>query len=166
MKQLSDLLTLIGTGAVLLVANLLLTPPCTSKPAKTETWLRHCHRRSVIDQSSEGRGFLYPFGHSNYSHLVALETCRKIPRYPAPPALRLERLAGETSQQGQHIGSLLVLDALRRLCRKGPWAIFLVDAKNERAAIFYERFLFQRIQETNLSLLIKIMNADRFVNLL
>lgn len=81
------------------------------------------------------------------------ETARKMPRYPAVPAIRLGRLAVDASQQRQHIGSLLVLDALRRACRNElAWAVFLVDAKTERSAIFYEKFLFQRFQEERLAL--------------
>lgn len=71
------------------------------------------------------------------------ETARKRPRYPSVPAIRLGRLAVAASTQGQHIGSLLVLDTLRRACRNElAWAVFLVDAKNERAATFYESLFF------------------------
>ena len=57
---------------------------------------------------------------------------RKMPRYPTVPAIRLGRLAVSTAHQGQHIGSLLVLDALRRTCNNEmAWAAFIVDAKNE-----------------------------------
>lgn len=60
-------------------------------------------------------------------------TGRKMPRYPSVPAIRLGRLAVDASKQGQHIGSLLVLDALRRACRNElAWAIFLVDAKKRK----------------------------------
>lgn len=93
------------------------------------------------------------------------ETARKMPRYPSVPAIRLGRLAVETSQQGQHIGSLLVLDALRRATgNELAWAIFLVDAKSDRAAIFYERFLFQRFQENTLALWMLRRNAEKFAN--
>ena len=46
--------------------------------------------------------------------LTALPTdlARKMPRYPSVPAIRLGRLAVSSARQGQHIGSLLVLDAL------------------------------------------------------
>lgn len=78
---------------------------------------------------------------------------RKMPRYPSVPAVRLGRLAVAADCQGQHIGSLLLLDALRRACANElAWAIFLVDAKNDRVATFYERFLFQRFMHSPLSL--------------
>lgn len=93
------------------------------------------------------------------------ETARKMPRYPSVPAIRLGRLAVDASMQGQHIGSLLLLDALRRACRTElAWAIFLVDAKNERAAIFYKRFLFQLFQENTLALWMLRRQAEKFVD--
>lgn len=93
------------------------------------------------------------------------ETARKMPRYPSVPAIRLGRLAVDASKQGQHIGSLLVLDALHRACRNElAWAIFLVDAKSERAAIFYERFLFLRFQEKTLALWRHRKDAEKFTD--
>ncbi len=80
-------------------------------------------------------------------------TARKMPRYPAVPAVRLGRLAVDKAFHGQHIGSLLVLDALRRACNDAvAWALFLVDAKNDRAVQFYKRFLFQSFHDNALSL--------------
>ena len=91
-------------------------------------------------------------------------TARKMPRYPSVPAIRLGRLAVATSMQGQHLGSLLVLDALRRACRNElAWAVFLVDAKNERAATFYERLLFQRFHENTLVLWMLRQQVENFV---
>ena len=45
---------------------------------------------------------------------------RRMPRYPAVPAIRLGRLAVASAFQGQHMGSLLVLAALRRSCCNEP----------------------------------------------
>jgi ribosomal protein S18 acetylase RimI-like enzyme len=78
---------------------------------------------------------------------------RKMPRYPSVPAIRLGRLAVRQSAQGRRIGSLLVLDAVRRACQLDlAWAVFLVDAKNDRVAAFYEKFLFQRFSENSCAL--------------
>ena len=88
----------------------------------------------------------------------------KMPRYPSVPAIRLGRLAVATTHQGQHIGSLLVLDALHRACRNEmAWATFIVDAKNDRAATFYEKFLFQRFKENGLSLWMHRKQAETLV---
>ncbi len=81
------------------------------------------------------------------------EVQRALPRYPQVPAVRLGRLAVHQSYQGQHIGSLLLLDALRRACNTElAWAFFLVDAKDERAATFYKKFQFTRFVDAPLKL--------------
>ena len=90
------------------------------------------------------------------------ETARKMPRYPSVPAIRLGRLAVTSAFQGQHIGSLLVLDALHRACcNELAWAVFLVDAKTEKAAVFYEKFLFQRFEEHKIQLWMHRKQAKR-----
>lgn len=72
---------------------------------------------------------------------VPEDVARATPRYPNVPAVRIGRLAVGSRMQGLHIGSLLVLDALRRSCRgELAWALFLADGKNERVAAFYEKF--------------------------
>jgi GNAT superfamily N-acetyltransferase len=92
------------------------------------------------------------------------DTARKLPRYPSAPAVRLGRLAVSASKQGQHTGSLLILDAFRRACRnEWAWAVFLVDAKNERAALFYEKFLIQRFCENKLSLWMHRKQAETLI---
>lgn len=92
------------------------------------------------------------------------DTARKMPRYPTVPAIRLGRLAVASSVQGRRIGSLLVMDALFRSCRNElAWAAFLVDAKNDRAAAFYEKFLFQRFTENNLALWMHRKQAETLV---
>lgn len=91
-------------------------------------------------------------------------TARKMPRYPSVPAIRLGRLAVSAAMQGRHIGSLLVLNALRRACRNElAWAVYLVDAKSARAAYFYEKLLFQHFSENRLSLWMHRKQAEALV---
>lgn len=91
---------------------------------------------------------------------------RRMPRYPAVPTVRLGRLAVASAFQGQHIGSLLVLDVLRRSCgNELAWAIFLVDAKEEQTVAFYEKFLFKRFAQRPLSLWIHRKQAERIARL-
>lgn len=91
---------------------------------------------------------------------------RRMPRYPAVPAIRLGRLAADAAFQGQHVGSLLVLDALRRsCCNELAWAIFLVDAKEEQTVAFYEKFLFRRFAQRPLSLWMHRKQAERIIDL-
>ena len=93
---------------------------------------------------------------------VPEEMARKMSRYPNIPAIRLGRLTVSSGIQGQHVGSLMVLDALRRSCRNElAWAIFLADAQRESEAIFYEKFLFQRFQENTLTLWMLRRQAEK-----
>ena len=75
------------------------------------------------------------------------ELARKLPRYDGVPAALIGRLARDSRVRGKGIGELLVADAVRRILSAAhSLAVFaiMVDAKNERAATFYEGFGFRR----------------------
>lgn len=92
---------------------------------------------------------------------------KKLPRYPAVPAILLGRLAVSGECQGRHIGTLLVLDALARACRNElAWAVFCVAAKNKRAAAFYEKMLFKPFQDRAQSLWMHRKQAEAIVSAL
>ena len=69
---------------------------------------------------------------------------KRLPHYPVPAAV-IGRLAVDREQQGRRLGETLLLDAIRRVLRASTtiavYAI-IVDAKNERAQAFYERYGF------------------------
>ncbi len=73
------------------------------------------------------------------------DLARRLPHYPVPAAV-LGRLAIDVAYQGRGLGELLLLDAIRRVVRASAtiavYAI-VVDAKNERARAFYERYGFR-----------------------
>ncbi len=73
---------------------------------------------------------------------------RKLTRHRAIPATLLGRLARDLSYQGQNLGELLLMDALRRAFRLSKqvasWAVF-VDAIDEKAGAFYRRYGFLEI---------------------
>jgi ribosomal protein S18 acetylase RimI-like enzyme len=71
----------------------------------------------------------------------------KLPHYDAIPAALIGRLARAAHARGQGIGELLVADAVRRILGASrSLAVFaiVVDAKDEHAVGFYERFGFRR----------------------
>ena len=75
------------------------------------------------------------------------ELARKLPRYDGVPAALIGRLARDNRVRGKGVGELLVADAVRRILGAArSLAVFaiVVDAKNERAATFYEGFGFHR----------------------
>ena len=78
---------------------------------------------------------------------VPEEFARKLPRYPFAPATLLGRLARDVHFPGT--GKLLLVDALRRAYRQVgevASATVIVDAKDARAAAFYESFGFRPLR--------------------
>lgn len=75
------------------------------------------------------------------------ELARKLPRYDGVPAALIGRLARDNRVRGQGVGELLVADAVRRILNAAQsLAVFaiMVDAKDERAATFYQGLGFRR----------------------
>jgi GNAT superfamily N-acetyltransferase len=83
------------------------------------------------------------------------EVIKRLPRYPAQPAVLLGRLAVDQQYRGQGLGALLVASALRRSLRLhteiGAMAV-IVDAKDDAARRFYEHHDFQPFPEHPLRL--------------
>ncbi|MCA9446754.1 MAG: GNAT family N-acetyltransferase [Candidatus Omnitrophica bacterium] len=71
---------------------------------------------------------------------------KKLPRYPLVPAILLGRLAVDKSHSGEGCGRKLIVDGMRRCLKIHDigWAVLLVEAKDEKAATYYEKFGFSR----------------------
>lgn len=73
---------------------------------------------------------------------------KKLPRYGNIPAIRLGRLAVSKEEQGKGLGRFLLTEAMIRcLQNEIAWAVFLVDAKDDHARRYYQRFGFLSFQE-------------------
>jgi len=74
---------------------------------------------------------------------------KRLPRYPAVPATLLGRLAVASEYQGQRLGELLLMDALRRCWETsktiGSTAV-ITDAKDAGAQRFYEKYDFRAFE--------------------
>ena len=69
---------------------------------------------------------------------------KKLPRYPVPVAL-LGHLAVNQQSHGQGLGSILLVDACKRVAAASETlavAAIAVDAKSAKAAAFYQHFGF------------------------
>ena len=70
---------------------------------------------------------------------------KALPKYPQIPATMLGRLAIASSMQGRGIGERLLVDALKRAWKNreviASWTV-IVDAINDSAADFYQRYGF------------------------
>ncbi|MFB3892493.1 MAG: GNAT family N-acetyltransferase [Phycisphaerae bacterium] len=90
--------------------------------------------------------------------LLPLKASRGIPRYPVP-SIHIARLAVDKRQQGQGLGEILLMDALK-LAKKlsdlvGVFVV-TVDALNSRAAQFYMHFDFERLLDDELHLFLPV----------
>ena len=73
------------------------------------------------------------------------ETTKRLPRYPTIPAVLIGRLAVDRRYQSRKLGGALLFDAIKRTIRSGIAAFaVIVDAKDDMAVAFYERYGFQR----------------------
>jgi GNAT superfamily N-acetyltransferase len=78
------------------------------------------------------------------------EVVRRLPRYPLLPAVLIGRLAVDREFAGQGWGKVLLVDALRRsLAQSAQIAAMavVVDALDDAARGFYERYGFQELIE-------------------
>lgn len=136
-------------------------------------WLR---RRALANQDSgASRTFVilskkrvvgyYALAAGSVSHATATRKLRRNIPDPVPVAL-LARLAVDATAQGFGIGAGLLQDALLRVHNAaqslGIRGI-LVDALDEEAAAFYEKFGFRRSQALPLKLMITLRELDKAV---
>ncbi|MBI4494711.1 MAG: GNAT family N-acetyltransferase [Chloroflexi bacterium] len=73
---------------------------------------------------------------------------RRLPRYQTFPGILIGRLAVDQRARGQGLGAMLLMDALRRcldLSRQIGAMAVVVDARDEAARAFYERYGFLRL---------------------
>lgn len=86
------------------------------------------------------------------------QTAKNLPRYPVP-VVRIGRLAVDNSVKGKHLGEELLMDALSRCVRvheNVPVFAVVVDALNEKAKAFYQRYGFIPFDDKPLSLFLPI----------
>jgi GNAT superfamily N-acetyltransferase len=82
-----------------------------------------------------------------------------IPRYPLLPATLLGRLAVDSTYQGKGIGELVLIDALKRVLNVTSQVASLaviVDAIDENALSFYQKYGFRQFQQYPLKLYLPI----------
>ena len=76
---------------------------------------------------------------------VPPEHAKRLPRYDLIPAALIGRLARDERVRGEGIGDLLLAEAIRRVHWGHPFArgfAIVVDATDEKAAVFYRNFGF------------------------
>lgn len=86
------------------------------------------------------------------------QEAKKLPRYPVP-IVRIGRLAVDNSAKGHHLGEELLMDALIRCTRvheNVPVFAVVVDALNENAKVFYQKYGFTPFSDKPMSLFLPI----------
>ncbi|MDD5330573.1 MAG: GNAT family N-acetyltransferase [Sulfuricella sp.] len=121
-----------------------------------------------------GRTYVAANGHEIHSfYSLAISGIRKenlpdkylgrFPNFPLPVA-RLARLAVASRHQRQGLGELLLADALRRCLRLSAeigMIGVIVDAKDEYARGWYERYEFERLPDWPLTLWLPTAAIER-----
>jgi ribosomal protein S18 acetylase RimI-like enzyme len=88
----------------------------------------------------------------------------KWPRYPELPATLIGRLARDITFQGQGIGELLLMDALKRaLSSEIASLAVVVDSKDENAQRFYTNYGFLLFPDTANRLYLPMMTVERLL---
>ena len=90
------------------------------------------------------------------------EQAKRLPRYDLIPAALIGRLARDGRVRGQGVGAVLLADAIRRiLSAAGTLAVFaiVVEAKDEKAALFYRDFGFESFPSRPLRLFMPASHA-------
>lgn len=91
---------------------------------------------------------------------LPVELQKKLPRYPTIPAVRLGRLAVDQAFKGQGLGAALLVDALMRSLRSDIAAYaMVVEAKDERAAAFYQHHGFIPLRAQPLTLFLPLASV-------
>lgn len=90
------------------------------------------------------------------------DEAKRLPRYPAVPAIRIGRLAVDRGFQGRGLGEAMLADATARAVRAGIGAFMLVvDAMNDNAAAFYRRYGFREIPGRSRVLFLPLATAEK-----
>lgn len=95
-----------------------------------------------------------------FSYTIALielseSFAKNLPRYPLLPAILLGRLAVDRTQQNQHLGELILIDALKKalLATEQVASLAVIaEALNERAAKLYQKYGFQPFKQEPMKL--------------
>lgn len=100
----------------------------------------------AVDDAGTVAGFYTLAATSLVLDLLIADHAKRLPRYPAVPAILLGRLAVDAGHQGKRLGGALLADALMRASRSEVMAYaMVVDAKDAAAAHFYAHLGFERL---------------------
>lgn len=94
------------------------------------------------------------------------ENRRKLPRYPSLPATLIGRLAVDKKYQGRGYGEILLMDALlnaQQVSKKTGVFAVVVEAINQVALKFYQKFGFIQLQDHDNKLFLPMKTIDQLI---
>lgn len=87
---------------------------------------------------------------------------KRLPRYPTLPAVRIGRLAVDRRYQRRGLGEPTLMNAIHRTMQDAAAAFsLLVDAKNDQAVAFYQRYGFRPIAGKPRGLFLPLATAQK-----
>jgi ribosomal protein S18 acetylase RimI-like enzyme len=89
------------------------------------------------------------------------EETKRLPRYPTLPAVRIGRLAVDERFQGRGLGAALLANAAKRAIQAAAAFALLVDAKNDQAVAFYQRYGFRALISQPRTLFLPLATAQK-----
>jgi len=90
------------------------------------------------------------------------DEAKRLPRYPTLPAVRIGRLAVDRHYQRRGLGELMLMNAVHRTMQDAAAAFaILVDAKNDQAVAFYQRYGFRQIDGRPRTLFLPLATAQK-----
>lgn len=92
------------------------------------------------------------------------EIAKKLPKYPRVPAILIGRLAVDQKHHGKKLGERLLLDGLSRSYENSSRiasAVVIVDAENEAAVSFYQRYGFELLPDQPHRLFIQMTTVEK-----
>lgn len=133
----------------------------TGSPGESRCRLRG---REIATDTIIGFYTLSSFGFRPES--LAPDVLRRLPRYDLLPASLLGRLAVDLRYRGQGLGEMLLFNALRRSYDQsaviGAMAV-VVDAKDDAARTFYERYGFRRFLDAEYRLYLPMRTIEQIL---
>lgn len=91
---------------------------------------------------------------------LPLDETERLPRYPTVPAVRIGRLAVDRRFQGRGLAAALLADSIARTLKADAAAFtLLVDARNDGAVAFYQRFGFRVLASQPRTLFLSVATA-------
>jgi predicted GNAT family N-acyltransferase len=125
----------------------------------------------VLVNSPQADAIAYYTLSSYVVELLQLEEsfAKRLPRYPLLPATLLGRLAVDRHYRGQHLGELLLINALERALNATSQVASLAivaEALDEQAVTFYQKYGFQIFKEHPMKLYLPMKTVEELTRML